>query len=120
MPSAPNRVRTLRGARAAWGCACALALALPACRANDPGAPAVTSRPIEQVLAEHTPALMRIPGVVGTYQGETDGRPCIRVMVARDTPEIRAAVPRALEGWPVEIDVTGEIRAMPDSGGTPR
>ena len=90
-----------------------LALAMPGCRqsANEP---AVTARPIEQVLADHTPALMKIPGVVGTYQGETpNGRPCIKVMVARDAPEIRAAVPRVLEGWPVEIDVTGEIRALP-------
>jgi len=73
------------------------------------------ARPIAEVLAEHTPALMNIPGVVGTYEGRTAaGQPCIKVMVAQDSEALRRAVPRTLDGWPVEIDVTGEIHAMPE------
>jgi hypothetical protein len=69
---------------------------------------------IEQVLAAHTSELMAIPGVVGTAQGELDsGAPCIQVLVVERTAEIDRRVPRTLEGWPVVIVVTGEIRAMP-------
>jgi hypothetical protein len=93
------------------------ALAGGGCRTTEEPTPAVTTRPIEQVLAEHTPSLMRIDGVVGTAQGETPERkPCILVLVARETPAIRAAIPRQIEGWPVQIMVTGEIKAMPDTG----
>jgi len=75
-----------------------------------------SQRPLTEVLAAHTPELMAIPGVVGTAESRTDdGRPCILVMIARSTPELRARLPRTLEGWPVRTDVTGEIRALPES-----
>ena len=70
-------------------------------------------RPIETVLQAHTPELMAVPGVVGVYQGETDAHaPCIRVMVIQKTPEIERRIPKRLEGYRVEIEVTGEIRPM--------
>jgi hypothetical protein len=37
-------------------------------------------------------------------------------MVARDDAALRRRIPDALEGVPVTVEVTGEIRAMPDSG----
>jgi hypothetical protein len=74
-------------------------------------------RPIADVLAAHTPTLMALPGVVGTYQGaRPDGSPMIVVMVAKKSAELERRIPKVLEGWPVTIQVTGEIRAMPDSG----
>jgi hypothetical protein len=77
---------------------------------------AMTRPAIARVLAAHTPELMRVPGVVGTYEGrDHDGAPCIVVMAARLTPELRNSIPRTLEGWPVRIEETGELRAMPDS-----
>lgn len=73
-------------------------------------------RPIAEVLADHTPELMAIPGVVGTAESRTpDGRTCILVLLANDSAELRARLPREIEGWPVVPEVTGEIRAMPDS-----
>ena len=73
----------------------------------------VPARPIEAVLHDHTNALMSVPGVVGVFQGETDeGKPCIGVMVVKRTPEIESKVPDHLEGYPVEIQVTGEIRPL--------
>jgi hypothetical protein len=96
-----------------------LALSLSACRPT-PGKdsmPAPPTRPLAEVLASHTPELMAIPGVVGTAESRTgDGRPCILVMLAKSTPELRARLPRELEGWPVRLEVTGEFHAMPDSG----
>ncbi|GIW73234.1 MAG: hypothetical protein KatS3mg102_2776 [Planctomycetota bacterium] len=73
------------------------------------------SRPIAQVLAEHTPALMALPGVVGTAQARCDGRPCIRVMVEELTPELSRLLPAELEGYPVEVRLTGPIRPRPEA-----
>ncbi len=74
-------------------------------------------RPIAEVLAAHTPELMALPGVVGTAQGaRRDGAPVIVVMIARHDAALERRIPKRLEGWPVRIDVTGEIRALPDSG----
>jgi len=73
-------------------------------------------RPITDVLAAHTPELMKIRGVVGTAESRLpDGRPCVMVLVAKLTPELQRALPRELEGYPVEIQETGEIHAMPES-----
>ena len=73
---------------------------------------AMTLRPIEDVLRDHTPALMRIPGVVGTAQGEEGGQPCIIVFVARRSEALGKSIPRELEGHPVRIDEVGEIRPL--------
>lgn len=69
----------------------------------------MTSRPIADVLAEHTPRIMAMPGVVGTAEGRDGGRPCILVFVASDSPELRSSIPAEIEGYPVKIQVTGEI-----------
>ncbi len=73
-------------------------------------------RPIADVLASHTPELMALPGVVGTCQGaRPDGTPTIVVMLVTPDAGLERRIPRVLEGWPVVVEVTGEIRAMPDS-----
>jgi hypothetical protein len=117
-PVHPPRRRT----GAARGVLLAIALAtavlpLAGCvRHAPPRETSMPERPIADVLATHTPELMAVPGVVGTYQGALpDGRPCIVVMVVKRTPGLDARLPRTLEGWPVGIDESGEIRAMGDS-----
>ena len=40
------------------------------------------------------------------------GRPCILVMVAALTPELRRSIPGEIEGYPVRIEGTGEFRAL--------
>jgi hypothetical protein len=72
----------------------------------------MTSRPIEDVLKDHTPELMAIAGVMGTAQGEQNGRPCILVFVAQDSEMLRRAIPAEIEGYPVKIQVTGEITPL--------
>jgi len=69
-------------------------------------------RPIGEVLQAHSPELMAIPGVVGTGEGELRGEPAILVLVARRTPEIDSRVPKRLEGYPVDVRVVGEVRAV--------
>ncbi len=70
---------------------------------------------IDEVLREHTKSLMSIPGVVGTAQGLCDDKPCIKVYVIQETPELEQKIPQILEGYPVMIEETGEIRALPKS-----
>jgi len=72
-------------------------------------------RPIEAVQGSHTDFLMRIPGVVGTAIGLCDGRPCIKVLAVRATPELRKAIPDSLEGYRVILDATGTVRAQDSS-----
>jgi hypothetical protein len=76
--------------------------------------PTSPKRDINAVLADHDKRLLSIPGVVGVYVGLLDdGRtPCLKVMLARKTPENGRAIPRTLDGYPVVTEVTGEIRPM--------
>lgn len=74
--------------------------------------------PIEAVLAEHTPAWLEVPGVVGTGQGLCEGVPCIVIYASEITPEIEARIPATVEGLPVRLEVTGRIEPLApgDSG----
>lgn len=97
--------------------ALALALLAGGCRSHtrhEPeGATTVAERPLTDVLAAHTPRLMALPGVVGTYEGALDdGTPCITIMVSELTPALSDSLPKVLEGWPVRVEVTGEIRPL--------
>ncbi len=77
------------------------------------GVNSIPAKPIEEVLKTHTGRLISIPGVVGTAQGLCDGKPCIKVFVAKKTPQLEQKIPHALAGFPVVIQETGEIRALP-------
>ncbi len=72
----------------------------------------VQDNTIEAVLKRHTDSLMSLPGVVGTGQGECSGKPCIKVLVITKTPDLLKQIPSAIEGYLVEIQETGEIRAL--------
>ena len=68
---------------------------------------------IDDVIREHSDSLMAIPGVVGLYHGEDEeGRTCLKVMVKERTPELERRLPKSIEGYPVVIEETGEIRPM--------
>lgn len=73
------------------------------------------TRDINEVKEEHVKELMAIPGVVGVYVGTLeDGTPCIGVMVIKKSPEFEKKIPKFLEGHPVKIDETGEIKPLGD------
>jgi hypothetical protein len=69
---------------------------------------------IDAVLRTHDRELLAIKGVVGVYVGLLDdGKTrCLKVMVIAKTAEIEKAIPKTLEGYPVIIEVTGEIRPL--------
>jgi len=84
--------------------------------ANDRGGEKeMSAKTIQEVLKEHTDELMSLPGVVGTGQGLCDGRPCIKVFVIKKTQELEEKISGKLEGYPVRIEETGEIRALPEN-----
>ena len=68
---------------------------------------------IEAAQAKLTDRVMALPGVVGLGIGECEGEPCIKIFVARRTEELDRQIPSTFEGFPVEMQVTGEIRARP-------
>jgi len=72
----------------------------------------VPRRNIKGVLKRHTAELMEVPGVVGVAQGESQGRLCVRVFVVERNPEFLRRIPSALEGYPVQVEESGEFRAL--------
>ena len=83
--------------------------------AGPQGKNAMAAKTIEEVLKEHTPQLMSLAGVVGTAQGFCDNKPCRQVFVIEKTPELDQKIPDVLEGYPVMVEETGEIRALPEN-----
>jgi len=67
--------------------------------------------PLADVLARRTPELLAVPGVNGTGEGAESGEPVLVVFVVEDTPDLRARLPRAIEGYPVVLRATGTVRA---------
>ena len=67
---------------------------------------------IEEVLDRHRDRLMAIPGVSGLGIGDKDGNPAIVIMVRQLTPDLKARLPRALEGHAVVVEQSGEIVAF--------
>jgi hypothetical protein len=73
------------------------------------------TKSIEEVLREQTPRLMAVRGVTGTGLGECDGAPCIVVFVVRHSPELLEEIPDTLDGYPVDVRVSGRVRAREES-----
>ena len=67
---------------------------------------------ISDVLHKYTPSWMKIPGVVGTGEGESEGRPCILVFVIKKSDEITRKIPSVVDGFRVVIHETGEVKPM--------
>lgn len=74
------------------------------------------SKTIEAVLKKHTPKLMSIPGVVGAGQGICEDKPCIKIFVIKKTPALTQQIPEVIEGFPVDLEESGDIRAFPEKG----
>lgn len=72
------------------------------------------TRDINAVLRAHDQELLAIHGVVGVYVGLLDDgkTSCLKVMVVAKSAEIEKVIPKSIEGFPVIIEVTGEIRPV--------
>jgi len=67
---------------------------------------------IREVLKRHTDELMAVPGVVGVAEGESKGKPCIRVFVVDRNSELLKHLPENLEGYLLKIEESGDFRAL--------
>jgi GH24 family phage-related lysozyme (muramidase) len=68
---------------------------------------------IRQVKAKHERSWRAIEGVVAVGIGTTsDGTIGVIISVREMTREVRERIPARIEGVPIEVEVTGEIRAL--------
>ena len=74
--------------------------------------PSIPNKSLEEILQEYTDSLMTMSGVVGTAQGLCDGEPCIRVFVIKKSDELMGQIPPMIEGYPVDVQETGEFRKL--------
>ena len=111
-----RNLRTLAGA--------ALALVVAGCQARAPEQAASTTpapapaaettsdQSLSLVIARNATKLMGIPGVVGVYEGESEGKPVLRVMVLSRADSTMQKIPKTLEGYDVEVEVSGPVKPM--------
>ena len=74
--------------------------------------PSMPNKSLEEILQEYTDSLMTMSGVMGTAQGLCDGEPCIRVFVIKKSDELMGQIPPMIEGYPVDVQETGEFRKL--------
>lgn len=68
---------------------------------------------INAVMQAHTAEIMAIPGVTGLAISELEDKtPCIWVLVIEESEELARKIPDSLEGHPVKIVVSGEIKPL--------
>src|SRR3990172_5999700 len=74
----------------------------------------MTRKDINAVLNDHDKELLAIPGVVGVYVGllPDDKTPCLKVMVVKETEDLKRRIPKSIEGYPVLIEESGVIRPL--------
>lgn len=89
------------------------ALLLLSCHVAEKGDQNMVKKDINDVLQAHTAEIMAIPGVTGLAISELEDKtPCIWVMVLESSEELDRKIPDSLEGHPVKVVVSGEIRPM--------
>lgn len=69
---------------------------------------------IEQVFREQRERIMAVPGVVGTGIGRCGDHPCIKVYSSEPASTMAAKLPGSVDGYAIDIEVTGPIRALPE------
>ncbi len=68
---------------------------------------------IEDVKNRYEDQLLGQEGVVGIGTGKTStGEMCIKVYIIEKTPKVKVVIPKELEGYKVEIEEVGEIKAL--------
>jgi hypothetical protein len=67
----------------------------------------------KEVIDKHSDDLMSIEGVEGLYESADDnGNPIIKIMVSSEDTELLANLPDKLEGYDVEIVVSGKMKPL--------
>ena len=74
----------------------------------------MTPKDINDVLKEHQEELMTLPGVAGIYVGLLPDNKtlCLKVLVVKETEDLKKKIPTSLDGYPVVIEESGVIRPL--------
>lgn len=73
----------------------------------------LSMKEITAVIKERADSLLNIHGVVGVYAGRIDDSiPCIRIMIENDDSTLIKKIPATIDGYPVEIEVSGRIEPL--------
>ena len=67
---------------------------------------------ISQVLEKYTLPWMQMEGVIGTGEGEKNGKPCVLILVKKKTPGLMKQLPKSVEGYPVVLKEVGAVKAL--------
>ena len=67
-------------------------------------------RKLEAALQALTDRVMGWTGVTGTAIGERKGVPCLTVYLS--DPTIKERLPKALDGFPVVVEIAGPFKAL--------
>ena len=67
---------------------------------------------IEDVKRKNEAWLMKLDGVVGVGLGSKSGMRVIQVYVKELTKDVRAKIPDIIDGHPVDVVRTGEVRRL--------
>ena len=71
------------------------------------------SRTIQEVKKLHEASLLKMPGVISVGIGfNKDKIPAIIIGLEEAKTEIISGIPADLDGYPVEVQITGSIRAQ--------
>jgi len=94
------------------GSASAASTTSAAAAASEEESPEVTH--LKDVQGRHEQNLMQLPGVVGMGIGRSkkDNTLRLEIYVKKLTPELQSQLPESLNGAPVRIVETGEVRAL--------
>lgn len=68
---------------------------------------------IEQALDENRDAIMALPGVIGTGLSLCKSQICIKVLVLKDSPQLRQRLDELLGQHPYAVEQTDPIRTLP-------
>ena len=68
---------------------------------------------IEAVKRRHEAWLMSLPNVVGVGIGKCGAEPCIKLYVDQKTPALKRRIPEQLEGFKIDIEVSGSFQIQP-------
>jgi hypothetical protein len=104
-------------AAAALASAVLALLLLAACNPQPEATRTMPERDIETVMNAHVDRLMALSGVAAVAIGLLpDHTPCIKVYVVELTADLAGRIPDALEGHPVVVEESGEIRPFEGGG----
>ncbi len=88
-------------------------LCLVAACSQEPEKEKTMTGSIQEVKAKYEQQIIETPGVVSMGIGkDARGEIAIIIGIERESETIRAALPKELDGYPVEVQVTGPVRAQ--------